>query len=528
MNRFMKGAMILTLAGIIVKVIGAVSKVILARILGAEGIGLYQMAYLLYQFIISIGAAGLPVALSIMVSRQLAEHNPLGARRTFRVATVTMAIVGALLSIVFYLVAPELISHHIIADERAELALKAVAPAIVVVSVLACFRGYFQGFQNMVPTGVSQVFEQSFRVITMLGLALYFLADGIIYAAAGAALASVAGVGAGLLVLIYFYYRSRRQEQALLQESPFVPASKRSIIKELCILTIPVAMANVMMPIVAAIDLIVVPNRLILAGYSPEQATTMFGYLTGMATSLISLPIIVTTSLASSLVPAISEAHTSGDHHQVRARIHRALQVASIITIPAFIGLCVLATPISKMMFNTVYAGPPMAIMSLSIWLLGLQQVTTGALQGLGRTALPMIHILIGSVVKVALNWYFTPIWGINGAAWATNIDFLVAAGLNLWALYRHTGYQLHYVVLAKIMFSALAMGGGAMLIYSFTHSVIGNTFSVSLAIMVAIMMYAVTLLIVRAIPRDEMVALPKIGKYADQVLRLWHKKGSK
>ena len=160
MTGFMKGAMILTVAGLLVKVIGAISKVIVARILGGEGVGLYQMAYSLYQLIISIGAAGLPVAISIMIARKVGLKDFRGARHIFKVALTTMGFMGVLLSIGFYIAIPYVIDVGLITDNRAEGALLAVAPAIGIVSLLACFRGYFQGFQNMLPTGISQVGEQ--------------------------------------------------------------------------------------------------------------------------------------------------------------------------------------------------------------------------------------------------------------------------------------------------------------------------------------------------------------------------------
>ena len=178
MTGFMKGAMILTIAGLLVKVIGAISKVIVARILGGEGVGLYQMAYSLYQLIISIGAAGLPVAISIMVARKVGQDDIRGARHIFKVALITMGIIGSLLSLTFYGAIPYIIETGVITDSRAEGALVAVAPAIVIVSILACFRGYFQGFQNMLPTGISQVCEQLARVIVMVGAAR--LAKGFI------------------------------------------------------------------------------------------------------------------------------------------------------------------------------------------------------------------------------------------------------------------------------------------------------------------------------------------------------------
>lgn len=520
MNRFLKGAMILTIAGIIVKIMGALSKVILARILGGEGIGLYQMAYLLYQVIISIGAAGLPVAVSIMISERLAMQDMRGANRIFWTVCGFMAIVGGFFSILFFVMAPTLIDWGIIVDKRAELALEAVAPAIVLVTILATFRGYFQGYQNMLPTGVSQVFEQGVRVSTMVIFAIMLLSHGLAWAAAGAAVSSVLGVGVGLLVLIYFYICERKQRALLADEqdrnAPIV--SRKTIIKRLLYLTIPVALANVMIPVVAGIDLVIVPQRLIVGGYTPEQATTLFGYLSGMATSLISLPIILTTSFASSLVPAISEAFARKDYNHIYNRVNTAMSIANLITIPAFVGLCVLATPVSQMMFNTVHAGGPIAIMSISVFFLGIQQITTGLLQGIGRTVLPMISLVIASIVKLVLNYILTSSFGINGAAWATNVDFALASVLNLYFAKRYTGYGLNWTGLGKVAFCALAMGGATVMVYYFLHTIVSNTIAVSVSIGLAIIIYSGALIISKSIDEATIEAIPKLGKVLKKV----------
>lgn len=505
MTGFMKGAMILTIAGLLVKVIGAISKVIVARILGGEGVGLYQMAYSLYQLIISIGAAGLPVAISIMVARKVGQDDIRGARHIFKVALITMGIIGSLLSLTFYGAIPYIIETGVITDSRAEGALVAVAPAIVIVSILACFRGYFQGFQNMLPTGISQVCEQLARVIVMVGAAMYFLPQGIELASSRAALSSSIGVTLGLLVLLYYY---KRETQTIVESAPL--ESPKVIIKELILLAFPVAIANIMIPLIGAIDLWLVPQQLMLTGYGKEEATTAFGYLTGMATSLISLPVIVTMSLATSLVPAISRLDLHADLEEIHHRMETALRMTNLVTIPAFVGLCVLATPISMMMFNTPHAGGAIAVLSASIWLLGLQQITTGALQGLGRTALPMWTLLLGAAVKVLLNLYLTPLWGIEGAAWATNVDFGLAAFVNVYVLYRIAKFHVSFTEIGKILFSSLAMGGGTAMVYNFISTMLSNTIAVVISILVGIIFYVVALSLTKTITLQELVVLGK------------------
>lgn len=174
MNRFLKGAMILTIAGVIVKIIGAFSKVLVARILGGEGIGLYMMAYPIYQIIVSISAAGIPVAISIMIAEKLANRDMRGVQQVFNVSLRVLTLVGIIFSVGLYASAEWLIKWNIITDSRALIPIQLLSPAIIVVTILSCFRGYFQGFQYMVPTGTSQVFEQIFRVGSMGGACVLF------------------------------------------------------------------------------------------------------------------------------------------------------------------------------------------------------------------------------------------------------------------------------------------------------------------------------------------------------------------
>lgn len=517
MNRFLKGAMILTLAGIIVKCCGAIGKVLLARILGGEGIGIYQMAYPVYQIVVGLATAGLPIAISIMIAEKLANQDMKGAKRVLHSSLVTLAALGVIFSGILYLLSSYLIRWGIVVDERAYYALEALSPAILVVTLLSCLRGYFQGFQNMMPTGVSQICEQIIRITAMVGLAIWLLPKGLGYGAAGATLATFPAAFVGLCVLLVFYVRQGRLRRDLLaaQNTLIALEGYASILKRLFILAIPVSIANIMMPIVTGVDLLIVPHRLVESGYSISQATASFGYLTGMATSLVNLPVILTTSLAASLVPAVSEAFTMKDIQRIRNRTNTAMKIANVITIPAFVGLCVLATPVSLLLYATPNAGAPIAVMSLSVFLLGIQQVTTGVLQGLGRTSIPMINLAIGLGIKIILDWYLTiiPSLGVNGAAWATNVDFGIAAILNVYFVYRYVGYTIRWGELAKIAFSALAMGGAVTVLFYFVVGTVGNTLATMVAIIGAVVIYVIALFVTRAMTKSDLQAFPIIGK---------------
>ena len=274
-------------------------------------------------------------------------------------------------------------------------------------------------------------------------------------------------------------------------------------------------MANIMLPMVSLIDTFIVPKRLMDIGYYLHEATTQFGYLTGMATSLIGLPIILTTALASSLVPAVSEAYAMGNNRRIIERASTAMKIANLFAIPACVGLCVLATPISQLIYATPNAGPVIAVISLSIIFLGWQQITAGILQGLGRTVIPMMSIFVGLMVKAVLDYQLTGTseLGINGAAWATNLNFAIAALINIIFVKRHVGSVICCMNLLKIIISAMAMGGATQVTYMFLIDMIGNGASVAVAIIVALAVYVLSLWITKAIVKDDIYQMPVIGK---------------
>ncbi len=516
-NSFIQGAVILAVSGIIVKLIGAVSRIYLSRLLGGEGIGLYQMAYPIYLLCLSISTAGLPVAISIMVSERNAIHDFLGGQRILKIALSVLTLTGLLFSVGLYFGSSVLIDHHIVRDPRAYWSLIALAPAVFCATISATMRGYFQGLQNMTPTAVSEVIEQFIRVVTMIGLAIILLPKGLEFGAAGATFGAAPGAAAAILTLGWFYWHDRKHRKMwyMSQDKSIVPDSTWNIMKRLFILAIPVSCANIMIPIVSNIDLFIVPKRLEVAGFNVEQATTLFGYLTGMATALINMPTIVTSSMSSSLVPGISEASIKKDFDTIRRRARTALRLASVFTLPAAIGLGVIATPISTMLYATPNAGPCIAVMSIGIFFLGIQQVTTGILQGLGKTAVPFINLIVSGCVKVAFSWNLTamPQFGVLGAAFATDTDFAVAAALNLLFLYRYMRFNMDYGHLLKVAIASAVMG---VAVYFSFGAIIGaihsNTLSALLAICVGVVVYALGILLTKAIKPEDVRTMPKIG----------------
>lgn len=513
-NKFLKGTLILTVSSIVVKVIGSLNWIILSRVLGGEGIGLYQMGFPIYLMAITLSSAGIPVAISIITAEKLAQKDFLGAKRVFNVSLRLLFVTGLVFASALFFGAHWLIDNHWIRDSRAYYSIIALAPAVFFVTFLASFRGYLQGWQIMTPTAASEIVEQLMRVVTMIVFANMFMPHGLAYAAGGASMGAGVGAFFALLVLMWFYGRLKQKLKAdLQQQNPLATReSARAIISRLLRLALPVSMSSLMLPVVANLDLLIVPQRLEAAGFHISQATEFFGYLTGMAVPLINLATIFTAAMTISLVPAISESRALNDVFGIRAKTRTAFRVALIITCPCFVGMYFLAEKIAALIYNAPGAADAIQTMSVGILLLGLHQISTGILQGLGRTSIPVINMILAAAVKVFLSWTLTaiPTLGIKGAAMATVVDFGLAAVLNMIFIYKYTGFALSFSGVFKPAVSAAAMGAAVYGVI--TLAVSWGAWAILAAIAVAVPVYGGVLLAVGGMGKDDLESLPFIG----------------
>lgn len=519
-NKFLKGTLILTVSSIVVKVIGSLNWIILSRVLGGEGIGLYQMGFPIYLMAITVSSAGIPVAISIITAEKLANKDYRGAKRVFNVSLRLLLVSGLIFSSALFFGAGWLIDNNFIRDSRAYYSIIALAPAVFFVTFLASFRGYLQGWQIMTPTAASEIVEQLMRVITMLVFADLLLPYGLAYAAGGASMGAGVGAFCALLVLMWFYRKLKRKLQAEMQaqdESAEVESAGH-IIKRLLKLALPVSLSSLMLPVGANLDLLIVPQRLEAAGFEVRHATELFGYLTGMAVPLVNLAAIFTAAMTVSLVPAISESRALNDFKAIGEKVKLAFRVAMIITFPCFVGLYFLAEKVAALIYNAPGAAGAIQTMSIGILFLGMHQISTGILQGLGKTAIPVINMIIAIAVKVVLSWILTamPALGIKGASIATVADFAVAAVINMCFIYKFTGYCLPVSGIFKPMLASGVMGGAIYGVLSVCGSM--GAWSVLLAMGAAVPVYAAALILCGGLKKDDLESIPFVGR---RVLRL-------
>lgn len=460
----LKGAVLLTVAGLIVKFIGAAYRIPLARIIGAEGIGLYQMAYPIYLIFLSLSTAGLPIAISKVIAEYSAKGNMIGVRKVFRGALLLVFLLGLWGSATMALAAPWL-ANKVVADPRAIYAIWALAPAIFLMSIMGALRGYFQGQHDMLPSAVSQIIEQIVRVSVAMILVVFLIKRGIEHAAAGAAFGATAGGLAGLIFLIGIYgFRKRGQ---LKKGAGSLPESNTADSESFLLVTghlikvaLPVSIAVILMPLLQTLDSIIVPAKLQSIGYTIRQATSALGTL-GNSWAVVYLPMIVTGAINTNLVPVIAAANAAGGKKLLIGNIREGLRLAVFYLVPVAAIFFLSGSTI----YRIIYGSAGIEILSWfapAVLFLGLEQVTAGILQGLGRPNLPLINFLGGAIIKVAVTFVTTGWPGLNlyGAALGTACGAGVTASLNLTAVKRLVGVKLTFLPAALLGGIMMLIGG--------------------------------------------------------------------
>lgn len=293
---FVKGALILTFAGVLAKVLGALYRIPFNRIVGEEGAALYALGYSLYLILFALSTAGIPLAVSKLIA-VAEERKAYGeSERLLKVSLGFMASLGIIAFLVVFFGA-DWISENLFHEPRASLSIRCLAPAMLFSCLTSVFRGYFQGKQMMSPTAISQVTEQLFRVL-LIFVAIYALAgESLEVIVAGATLASAVGALLSFSFLVTFFIRHRRRHLIPKEDLINDTTDKKTvgkILSELLWLTIPICIGALVLPLMQFVDTTVIIPRLMSIGYSSNEALIHQGYLTSYAMPIISLPFIIT------------------------------------------------------------------------------------------------------------------------------------------------------------------------------------------------------------------------------------------
>ena len=518
---FFKGAVILGIAGIIVKVFGAFFRIPLANIIGDTGMGYYQTAYPVYVLLLTLSTAGIPTAIARLVSERTTEGNHKEAYRIFTVSFRLLLAMGIVTSLLLFLGAPYIV-QYMKGEPEAIYSMRSIAPALLFVPIMAAFRGYFQGQQDMTPTASSQVIEQAFRVVFGLSMAVILLPAGLKFAAAGASAGAAAGGFFGLIGIFAIYMRRRSVIWENCRNSPDGESeAAKSILWKIVVIAVPVTIGAAIMPIMTNIDLAIVVRRLVQSGYSSAEANSLYGQLSGFATPLINLPQVLTQAIAMSLVPAVASAFSAKDQEFLRYNTAFGIRTAMIIGMPCSVGLMVLSKPIMLLLYpaqqaSAVNAAESLFILAFGAIFLSLVQTLTGILQGVKRQLIPVINLAIGAGIKVIITYVLTGIPSVNvkGAAAGTAAAYITAALLNYRAVRKYTGSRPNFsLTFGRPMLSAAIMGAIVWAIYSGLSLLTGNTVATMVSVFCGVVVYGFCILRFKGITPDEIKMLPKGAK---------------
>lgn len=474
----LQGTMTLAVVGIVCKLIGVFFKIPIVKILGDSGYGIYESVYPTYSLLLTISSAGIPVAVSRMVSHCVSRNDPRNAKKVFMVALGALTILGFIA-----MMGMALLRYGFawwVNDTAGEtvMGFVMIAPAVLIVCVMSAFRGFLQGQQNMTPTAISQLIEQVGKVAVSLPLAALGLKLGgalnLPAYAAGATLALLGiSISEGLaLIYIYFKYRQNRSAfRAIVQNPLEEPLTTKVTAWRLLVVALPITVGACIVPLSGFIDSGMIKGLLVQAGFSSKMALETYGRYQ-LVLTFINIPTALAIAVTMATVPAISAGMSQGDYGYVRAQSKLSLRYGFIIGFPCSVGMSLLAEPLIRMFFNNAHAaqtGSMLSISALTIVFFTVVQVTSSILQGLRKQRIPMYTLMVGVGVKILLNRLLVPIPGINiyGASISSLACYIISMVPNLYFVMKFTKMSFDWKgFVLKPLLATLGMGAvvwGAM-----------------------------------------------------------------
>ena len=528
-DNFLKGAAVLAIAGILVKIIGAFYRIPLGNIMPEEGMGYYQVGYQLYVLLVAVSTSGFPTATSKIIAEKRAYGDYGGAHKIFKVSFIGFLMAGVISSLIVLVGAKPILNF--MENPNSYYALIALVPALLFVPIMSAFRGYFQGMQNMVPTALSQLVEQVFRAGTAITLAYLLLNVGTPEAAGGASFGASAGAIAGTIIMVLIYFKNRKKIMVEVDSSRgFEEESVSKIIKSILYIAIPITIGASIVPIINAVDATLVTRILQQLGYSEKIAAGKFAQISAYAQTLINFPQVLSVAMAMSLVPSIADAYSRKDKESIRNTTNSGIRTTLLIALPAAVGLFILAKPIIGLIYYSksdaviMETGQILSILAISLVFLTLVQSLTAILQGIGKPMIPVKNLAIGAIAKIILTYTLVNIRGIEvkGAAISTVVTYLIAAGLNLWAVKKHTNVEIKFVdTILKPIIAAAIMGVVVKLAFVYGDNLLGEKLATIVSIGLGAAVYGVSLLAIGAVTTEDLEAFPKGDKLAKLLKRV-------
>ena len=519
-QNFLQGTALLAAATAIVKIIGAIYKIPLNAIIGKQGFSYYSTAYEIYNVLLMISTAGLPVAMSRMISQANALGNYNQVRRIFSTARTIFLSLGLAGTLLMTLFCRQLAAFQNQPDAWA--AIGCLGPCVLLICIMSTFRGFFQGQSNMLPTSISQVIEAVVKLIVGMALALTILrmTKDVSLAAGGAIL----GVTASCVVSALFLFRVFRKSYSTLPASEEKAESFGATAKQLLAIAIPITIGSAGLQILTMLETKIYMGQLLALGNTQLEADTMKG-IYNMSQTIYNMPCAFITPITISIIPAITNQLTLGNHTGARSTEESAVRVMSLICMPCAFGLAVLAGPVTALLGG--YTGADLALSTSLMSIMGFNIIfnavvllTNAMMQSHGHPVVPVVNMLIAGVMKLLVVYTLTgnPNIGIMGAPIGTMLCFLCITVLNLLSMRRVISNPPALVKNLIRPFCAAAIMGAIVYGALYLLRTVGITSRLILCgipIMVGVVVYVVAVVMLKAITREDCMLLPKGAKIA-------------
>ncbi len=525
---FFSGVLILTVTNLLVKVIGLMYKIPMNHIVGDEGMGYYNSAYTFYTYLYMVSTAGLPTAISIMISDSRASGNFRQVKRIYRVAMTMFSIIG-IASMLIMMLGSGIMSRAIGA-ENTRYSIIAIAPTLLFICISSALRGYFQGYQQMVPTAVSQFLEAACKLGIGIAFALYAINQGyeIYIVAAFATVGLTSGAFLGMLFMVFsklvFKEQQYDAEYAAVSAEPQETASKGALLKKLIIIALPITISASVMSLSNLIDAAIVQRLLQSTGLTQVAATELYGNYTTLAVPMFNLPPVLIYPISYSIVPLLSAARKKGDSDRCRIVCESSMRVAMIVGIPCGLGLAALSKPILSLFYkasSVELAAPLLTLLAPSTAFICILSVTNAILQSAGYERKPLISMLCGVCVKIVTNFFLIQSIGMKSTPISTFLCYLTVTVLNLYFVHKYVGVMPKLSGLfAKPLAAGAVCAVCAYFVDTLLMSVMPSKIAVVFAIMAAGLVYAVLLFLFKGISGDDIKMLPK----GEKIYNILHK----
>lgn len=515
-NLIIQGS-ILAFASIIVKIIGIIYRIPLTNIVGNEGMGYYGFAFEVYSILVILSTSAIPVAVSKLTAARTAKHEYKNAQAIFRCALRFAAVLSGTLALITFIGAPLISKLMFGGITEVAPALRVLAPTVFICAVMGVFRGYTQGLGTMAPTAFSQVVEQIFNAIVSVAAAALLISKGAAYGAAGGTLGTFMGAVSSLVFLYFVYSANRPILARRVKKDPTKKVlDEKTIYRMIAMTILPLVLTSTIYQISSLLDSSLFSNILNWIGYQSTFISSLYGIYSSKYQLLINLPLGITTALTIALMPGIAGAIALKHKDRVREQIDTVIRLTMIIAIPCAVGVAVMGGPIMQMLFNdtTTLPGRMLLLGSITIVFYALSTLTSTILQGSDYMRIPMFNALISLGVHIIFTVVLLAFADLHIFAliYGNIIFSFCMCILNLRSLDKLIDYQLDIPkMFGAPLIASIAMGGITFFVYKgllyITHS---NLISCVIAILAAVIVYAILMIITRGVTEEELYMFPK------------------